>query len=413
MLHALCTPGRKLLLLASVALTPAVLTGQPAGSARHDLTGIWIGRMTHGTDAYTREWEITLTLKQNASRVTGTTRLDFREYFAVFALSGTYRGGTLTAAEGRLLDQGAGSVHWCMGRTLQLEPVSTDRLRGRWRSATPGCSDGVINVERCHDPRARTADRARAERLASASGHTGDAARTFVTEYLKLQEAHRALEHSRDQLTRSRDFVHAFGALYSHAIRLTLERFDRGEATSPDELVLDNAFYDAWAFNLGRFATGGANAVEPHWRVYFTLAETYGSGLHDDVSRAGRFAALMTAGIRAHIDGDLPRAIRHVLAELPADRQRALAADFRASDPVFEAARARFLDEAATSIYPSTPRALLEIGAMPLQQINDPVTKRADAWRLGADRHAPLQTGGLAQPVYGVARICAAAYSGS
>jgi Mg-chelatase subunit ChlD len=127
----------------------------------------------------------------------------------------------------------------------------------------------------------------------------------------------------------------AFAALYYHVTRLEMERIAAGDFVHPvakmDQMA---AFYAAWKRN--RDASGSLAAVEPHWRDYFSIRTTPG----DEALYPVQLGRMLYAGVTAHVEHDLERAIRHVLRG-PSARgadPAVLAAEFARTNTLFEQA---------------------------------------------------------------------------
>lgn len=148
----------------------------------------------------------------------------------------------------------------------------------------------------------------------------------------------------------------AFAALYYHATRLEMERIAAGEFARPsakmDQMI---GFYAAWARNRG----APAAAVEPHWRDYVSIQTRPGDALY-----AVQLALLLRAGVAAHVEHDLERAIRHALAA-PASRgvdPAVLAAEFTRTNTLFEEASLHAIAELQGHLMEPWVRELLPNG---------------------------------------------------
>lgn len=137
-----------LALLANTALVSMDALRAQAIPRRADASGSWQGTMSHQTDGYTPVWQAVLTIHQAGERVTGTTRLQFDDRFAVFDWSGTLRRNILVVTESGIREQSRHPAQWCMNRRMELTLVSSDRLEGTWSSPSPGCSTGRIVLNR-------------------------------------------------------------------------------------------------------------------------------------------------------------------------------------------------------------------------------------------------------------------------
>jgi uncharacterized protein YndB with AHSA1/START domain len=118
------------------------------------------------------------------------------------------------------------------------------------------------------------------------------------------------------------------------------------------------AFHPLWEDNLARRLGEIAGDVEPHWIVAHRIAERLGERrAADDFTRC---TEAVRAGVRAHIEEDLPRAIAKV--HLAHYARRVDLARFRADylrmGAVFEAAGARMRVVLPRSEWPVVPRML-------------------------------------------------------
>jgi len=210
----------------------------------------------------------------------------------------------------------------------------------------------------------------------------------------------------------------AFAALYYHVTRLEMERIAAGDFVHPvakmDQMA---AFYAAWKRN--RDASGSPAAVEPHWRDYFSIRTTPG----DEVQYPFQLGLILHAGITAHVEHDLERALRHVLRGPSARGADAavLAAEFARTNALFEQASLHAIAELQGHLVGRWPHWMLTFARNGSRQslIDDWVLQlrvigpRMRAWENAADPARRQDIG--AQPVLDAApyrergrRLCGA-----
>lgn len=117
-------------------------------------------------------------------------------------------------------------------------------------------------------------------------------------------------EHARQIREAQGEYPAVFPELYAPTTEAILAAADNGMFERPDLIRQEVAMFDElWVRNANAWANG--EKVEPHWQTYFEAARDLeqiapGNGTFD-----GRLAAF-TLGARAHITGDLPRALLEV-----------------------------------------------------------------------------------------------------
>ncbi|MBX3292756.1 MAG: hypothetical protein KF881_07690 [Acidobacteria bacterium] len=119
------------------------------------------------------------------------------------------------------------------------------------------------------------------------------------------------LVERREAFLNSGDIVEIFPALYFHTTRQFFEKAFAFESdVSTAMLKMIEAFHDAYEYNRIAFDTGGAKAVEPHWKKYYVRAS------QERRRKPGKPISLLTAyaillhGIDAHLI-DLGRTVRN------------------------------------------------------------------------------------------------------
>ena len=149
------------------------------------------------------------------------------------------------------------------------------------------------------------------------------------------------LGHWRDAFLAEPRYAELFPVVYWHVTRAELQWVAEGHYTHPLEILRQiDVFFDAYDWNRTRFDAG--LPPEPHWAAHFSAA----ADADREFGQIGRGMAfdtpdtvdqVLSSGVIAHIDFDLPRALRFAFAarqdkQVSAD---ALAADFRAADGIF------------------------------------------------------------------------------
>lgn len=147
--------------IAAAVLGCALLTacdGSPtATEPAPDLTGIWVGTLTHSADGTTPVWQVRLDLTELDGNADGYLVGDLRTYFQNALLRVGVSGDVSTAdvelTEGQLRESSGlpSGRYWCRERTFKLKyrrVDGRDRLAGRWTTPTSGCVGGEITLTR-------------------------------------------------------------------------------------------------------------------------------------------------------------------------------------------------------------------------------------------------------------------------
>jgi hypothetical protein len=214
-----------------------------------------------------------------------------------------------------------------------------------------------------------------------------------------------ALEADRTEFLKTKDPTLIFPALYYHATKLEMERISRGEVPgAAGQLALMNRFYDAWRFNKEEFRKGGADDVEPWWYAYFSEASTTDPAKMNVQDLVG----LMAAAATAHVDFDLPRAIRDQTTGMSPAEVAAAKATFQSSAGIFRPASEGFAADANRTYYgPGTEGRGLDaflltastyVTEWPVNPFN-PVDMRNNAWEIATTR-GPIPTEEARQPTF-------------
>jgi hypothetical protein len=113
------------------------------------LGGVWVGEMKQGI--YPAGYDFAMDLRQEGTRVTGTTRVAYRgsdpDNYGLMGVEGSFTGTTLTLKETSVIANHPPAGHsWCI-KVLSLgwAPGSPPSLSGSW-NAPDGC--GTIFVTR-------------------------------------------------------------------------------------------------------------------------------------------------------------------------------------------------------------------------------------------------------------------------
>lgn len=214
-----------------------------------------------------------------------------------------------------------------------------------------------------------------------------------------------ALEADRTEFLKTKDPTLIFPALYYHATKLEMERISRGEVPgAAGQLALMNRFYDAWRFNKEEFRKGGADDVEPWWYAYFSEASTTDPAKMNVQDLVG----LMAAAATAHVEFDLPRAIRDQTAGMSPADVAAAKATFQSSAGIFRPASEGFAADANRTYYgPGTEGRGLDAFLLDAStyvtewSVNpfNPVDMRNNAWNVATSR-GPIPTEEARQPTF-------------
>lgn len=122
-----------------------------------NLSGVWVGTLTHGTDPYTDEWNVRLEMEEPSATapgyLVGEIRISYRSAYLVRGVSGEVDGRVLLLEDGstRGSSTPGSGFYWCEDRTFDLEyrqVQGRDRLVGEWTTPTSGCSGGRITLDR-------------------------------------------------------------------------------------------------------------------------------------------------------------------------------------------------------------------------------------------------------------------------
>ena len=143
------------------------------------------------------------------------------------------------------------------------------------------------------------------------------------------------------ELTAARDPRRWFARLYSFSTESQIERCRAGRFQHPAWVLrLVVRFHHYYVENLRRWRGDVEGEVEPHWRLAFEAAE------HppDPLARVAGGALMgLPESVRAHVDGDLPRALAEVYVEHYAHRYafNRLRADYLLMAEIFPSIRDR------------------------------------------------------------------------
>jgi Family of unknown function (DUF5995) len=215
-----------------------------------------------------------------------------------------------------------------------------------------------------------------------------------VTIPAPARQALHSLEHERDYFLATGDPEKVFAVFYCHITREILRRAAAGELPQPDVILEMLA-----GFHTAYERSRSAASREAHWRPYYRRAEElraqgwrWSDVVHplDGVHPRG----LLTLGVVAHVDYDLPRCIAQVLARHPALRPDAVAAAYRSLDSLLApCAAAGFADLARRVPHSPGPRALAAQTRVARRMV---LHKRHRAWQ--AALHAAGQTSSRMRP---------------
>ena len=225
--------------------------------------------------------------------------------------------------------------------------------------------------------------------------------------YRELLGVMERLANYRENFLNNFKVVDIFPDSYFNTTRAEMDKIANGERTYPVEKMQEMlAFYDAFEYNRQKADTGNINDIEPHWRDYYNSAnqiQNYGNTTMSDIIR------LTEAGSKAHIDYDLPRAIRQTFDSRPNQSITAddLKQEFDASEDIFADALQGTLDDLYQAASKQGVGALSGFVSPDLMgtfakwmgKKKDIINQRKEAWKRAFDGKQ-LPTGDKPQPLH-------------
>jgi len=122
-----------------------------------DLTGIWVGTLSHSSDPFTKVWQTRLDLTEfhgNAEGyLVGELTTSYQGAFLRMGVTGQGDVAGVLIQDHQLRDSRHpdSDFEWCQDRAFDLryrEVQGRGRLEGRWTTSTPGCAGGTIVMDR-------------------------------------------------------------------------------------------------------------------------------------------------------------------------------------------------------------------------------------------------------------------------
>lgn len=122
-----------------------------------DLTGVWVGTLSHSSDPHSNVWQARLDLTHFHGNAEGylVGELTTSSRGALLRMSVT---GQVDVADVLIQDKEiresrhpGGGFYWCEDREFDLEYREVQgrgRLQGRWTTSSPGCEGGSVTLER-------------------------------------------------------------------------------------------------------------------------------------------------------------------------------------------------------------------------------------------------------------------------
>jgi hypothetical protein len=161
------------------------------------------------------------------------------------------------------------------------------------------------------------------------------------------------LRARRDSFLETHDASEVFPTFYYYVTSEGLKVINRGKLKRPDITLRQIlSFYDAYEANRSH------SLREKHWKAYYEAAETLNEDGIGSWSLVKPVGGLLKKGMVAHIEFDLPRALRSVLPDLPdmpADLAKELEDDFQALRYIFAPAAAGAFDDVSTVVHQANP----------------------------------------------------------
>lgn len=162
-----------------------------------------------------------------------------------------------------------------------------------------------------------------------------------------VAEAERARDNQRRlaaELEAEGDPKHWFARVYAHVTEAQIERCRNGAFEHPSWVLrLVARFHTYYAANLAAWRAGRPAQVEEHWRAAFEAAEA-APAARDHLT--GGLSHGLVEAIRAHVDGDLPRALAEVYLFhfAPAVDYHEFAPDYARMNQIFPAVQRRLVE---------------------------------------------------------------------
>jgi len=194
----------------------------------------------------------------------------------------------------------------------------------------------------------------------------------------------------RDAFLREGRPINVFPDAYYHVTAIELQRIANGEFHQPipkmEQLL---AFFSAYQSNRLAWDRGGSG-VDEHWQKHFS--ELQGSGL-----AAIDYAHALRTGITAHVDFDLPRALRATV-KFPATAQ--LRDEFLMTNDTLRAANEPSLNDWLAVGSGDLPVGIFAwLGKHSDSETEDVIGRRENAWNIASDGSRALPTKDVPQPV--------------
>lgn len=166
----------------------------------------------------------------------------------------------------------------------------------------------------------------------------------------------------RNNFLRTSNLKELFPAAYFHTTKNELDKIVAREMESPiDKMEMMIAFYDAYKANRVAYESGKRSEIERHWQSYYD-AVSVGNDFIEQKSPTlnelllnSSLQIVLGAGIDAHVEYDLPRAIRYVAVDSKGGKgqtKEILRADFEKTDSIFSETQDLASKDIINSLYP-------------------------------------------------------------
>ncbi|MEZ5346968.1 MAG: hypothetical protein R2681_15580 [Pyrinomonadaceae bacterium] len=202
------------------------------------------------------------------------------------------------------------------------------------------------------------------------------------------------LGNSRSKFIKSGDPAELFPTIYFYTTKLEFEKVLSGRSDLPvEKLEMIISFYDAYQHNRDLYENGGPDAVEDHWKKYYSGAANFERSMEPE-AKYEKMTEILFDGVDAHVYYDLPRFIRFYTRDRGEDLS-ALKKEYDTFNKVFSDAALSANKDILAVIFKSEPpgerNEVFKTGASYM------IVARNRSWNLGIGRK-PLPTK-LSQPV--------------
>jgi hypothetical protein len=209
------------------------------------------------------------------------------------------------------------------------------------------------------------------------------------------------LQRSRESFVQRGDFTNLFASAYYHITQLEIANILSNKYTYPTtkmEMML--SFYDSYRYNRALGDSGLSKNIEPQWQKYYANAQAFNSTMAQSrvvgLGDAHDLYRLITSGIDAHVQYDLPRAIRNTYQRnvpVSADRNQ-LYTEFKDTNSLFRSALEqtnRDITQAFSTSQMIIPRDwVIDFSTRVLGSASDVISKREKAYDMAVSSNSLL-----------------------